>query len=157
MRPRIIKRLVDENGRVVREFFPQVRHRVMDQQAARNMTKALRQVVSKEGTAERAAVPGFSVAGKTGTAQKVVNGQYAHDEFVASFIGYFPADDPELCIYVMLDNPKGKDYAGGVVAAPVFREIAERSASYLNLTPSAQPLPASDPSILRAANKGVAP
>lgn len=139
MRPQMIKRVMDENGRVVREFFPFVRRRVVDQKAARGMTEALQQVVSKEGTAERAAVPGFVVAGKTGTAQKVVNGEYAHDQFVASFCGYFPAEEPELCIYVMLDNPKGKEYFGGKAAAPVFREIAIRTASYLNLRPSAPP------------------
>ena len=157
MRPQMIKRLVDENGNVVREFLPQVRRRVMDREAAREMTRALRQVVGKKGTAERAQVPGFAVAGKTGTAQKVVHGRYAHDQFAASFIGYFPADDPELCVYVMLDSPKGGEYTGGAVAAPVFREIAAQSASYLNLKPSRRLFPPNDAGVLPAANMGRLP
>jgi len=139
MRPQIIKRVVQENGTVVREFFPQVRRRVVDRKAAQEVNEALKQVVGKEGTASRAAVPGFEVAGKTGTAQKVVNGQYANDRFVASFSGYFPADDPELCIYVMFDHPKSREYSGGKIAAPVFHDIAVRVASYMNLKPSAEP------------------
>jgi cell division protein FtsI/penicillin-binding protein 2 len=140
MRPQIIKRVTDENDRVIREFYPFVRRKVIDLKAGEEMKEALRQVVSKAGTAERAAIPGFIAAGKTGTAQKVVNGEYANDQFVASFCGFFPLDEPELCIYVMLDNPKGKEYYGGAIAAPVFREIAIRSASYLNLKPT-NPLP----------------
>ncbi len=133
MRPMMIKRVVDQNGSVIREFFPKVRRRVVDQQAAHEITEALEMVVSKDGTAAKAAISGLRVAGKTGTAQKLVNGQYGHDEYVSSFIGYFPADAPELCIYVMFDNPKGKDRYGGAVAAPVFHNIGVRVASYMNL------------------------
>ncbi|MDD2708990.1 MAG: penicillin-binding protein 2 [Verrucomicrobiae bacterium] len=155
MRPQIIRRVVDGNGRVIREFFPQVRRRVVDPNAAHAMTDALCRVVSMTGTAQKAMVPGFSVAGKTGTAQKVVNGEYVHDQFFSSFCGYFPAEDPALCIYVMFDNPKGKEYYGGAVAAPVFREIAIRTASYLNLRPTQPIVAASDESkgLLRAAGK----
>lgn len=135
MRPQIIKRVQDSKGRVIREFFPEVRRRVVDRKAARDMTRALCLVVSKEGTAAKAAIPGFDVAGKTGTAQKIVNGQYVHDQFVASFVGYFPARDPEVLIYVMLDHPKGRDYSGGAVAAPIFHDIGVRVASYMNLKP----------------------
>ncbi len=155
MQPQIIKRVVDENGGVVREFFPKVRRRVVDQKAARQVTEALEQVVSKEGTAAKAALAGFKVAGKTGTAWKWFNGQYLPEEYISSFIGFFPADNPELCIYVMLDNPKGRDRYGGSVAAPTFREIALRAASYLNLKPSFPPAmvcPA-DPTLVPAAQE----
>jgi cell division protein FtsI/penicillin-binding protein 2 len=157
MRPMIVKRVVDQGGNVVREFFPQVRGRVVDSRAAREMTEALCKAVSTEGTAIKAAIPGFSVAGKTGTAQKFVNGQYSHKDFVSSFVGYFPSEEPEVCVYVMLDNPRGKDYAGGAVAAPVFRDIAVRLASYMNLKPTFQQpaQPRQENRILKVLNRGV--
>lgn len=159
MRPQIIKRVLDQNGKVVREFFPQVRRRVVDRRAAQQMTEALKRVVSKEGTAMKAAIPGFEVAGKTGTAQKLVNREYVHDQFVSSFIGYFPANDPEICIYAMLDNPKGKDRTGGSVAAPLFHDIGVRVASYLNLKPTMEPVApgAGDASIIPVSNRGMLP
>ncbi|MCC7518187.1 MAG: penicillin-binding protein 2 [Verrucomicrobiae bacterium] len=144
MQPLIIRRVLDEKGVAVREFFPKVRRRVMDPRAARELTEALKRVVSQEGTAAKAAIPGFQVAGKTGTAQKLVNGRYVHDRHVSSFVGFFPAEDPEICIYVMLDAPKGKVQYGGSVAAPVFREIGLRVASYLNLRPTV-PVPVGAP------------
>ena len=88
----------------------------------------------KEGTGKNAAVEGFDVAGKTGTAQKYISKtkSYSKTEFVSSFIGYAPADAPRLVILVMIDNPKGVHW-GSVVAAPVFREIAKKSLRYLNV------------------------
>lgn len=161
MQPIIVRRVLDEKGVAVREFFPKVRRRVMDHKAARELTEALKRVVSQEGTAAKAAIPGFQVAGKTGTAQKLVNGQYAHDRHVSSFAGFFPANDPEVCIYVMLDTPKGKEQYGGSVAAPVFREIGARVASYMNLRPTI-PVPAVAPlasgsSVAAAGAGGAAP
>lgn len=154
MRPLIVKRVTDPEGNVLREYFPQVRRRVVDQRAAREITEALKMVVSREGTATRAAIRGYEVAGKTGTAQKIVNGEYGHDEYVSSFSGYFPADDPELCIYVMLDNPKGKDRYGGAVAAPIFHDIGVRVASYLNIRPTSAPRgPVVDSSVIPASNR----
>jgi cell division protein FtsI/penicillin-binding protein 2 len=92
--------------------------------------------VSQKGTGPKAAIAGFQVAGKTGTAQKLVNGQYVHNQYYSSFIGFFPADKPELCIYVTLDNPQGKDKYAGLVAGPIFHDIGLRVASYLNMKPS---------------------
>jgi len=136
MRPQIVKRVQKQDGTVVREFFPQVRRRVVDQKAANDMTAALSQVVSKEGTAAKAAIPGYVIAGKTGTAHKALNGKYSKDQYISSFCGYFPANQPEVCIYVMFDCPKGKEYFGGAVAAPIFKNIGQRVASYLNLKPT---------------------
>jgi cell division protein FtsI/penicillin-binding protein 2 len=76
----------------------------------------------------------YTVAGKTGTAQKAENGHYAPGKYFSSFIGFFPADEPELCISVVMDEPKNGHY-GGQTAAPVFKDIAERAARYLNLKP----------------------
>jgi cell division protein FtsI/penicillin-binding protein 2 len=93
-----------------------------------------------KGTAEKAALENYTVGGKTGTAQKVVNGEYSHEKFYASFVGFFPADNPELCIYVSADEPlKRTGYYGGVVCAPVFKRIAERTANFLNIKPDVQP------------------
>ena len=74
----------------------------------------------------------YVVAGKTGTAQKVENGTYASGKYISSFIGFFPADNPELCIAVVMDEPK-EGYYGGKVCGPVFKDVAERCASYLNI------------------------
>ena len=87
-----------------------------------------------DGTAPGAAMKDYIVAGKTGTAQKVGKGGYLPDKYFASFIGFFPADNPQLCISVVMDEPK-EGYYGGQVCGPVFKEIAERCASYLNIPP----------------------
>jgi cell division protein FtsI/penicillin-binding protein 2 len=91
-------------------------------------------VPTKDGTAPDAAMKDYVVAGKTGTAQKAENGSYAPGKYVSSFIGFFPADNPELCISVVMDEPK-EGYYGGKICGPVFRDIAERCASYLNIPP----------------------
>jgi cell division protein FtsI (penicillin-binding protein 3) len=98
------------------------------------MTTALRKVVSPEGTAPHAAVQDFDVAGKTGTAQKIENGQYVR-KYYSSFIGYFPAANPEISILVSLDDPSQGAYYGGSVAGPVFRAVAEKIAQYLGIEP----------------------
>jgi cell division protein FtsI (penicillin-binding protein 3) len=97
------------------------------------MVQALKTVVAPDGTAANAALEHYSVAGKTGTAQKVENGAYVN-KFFSSFIGFFPADNPELCISVTMDEPKQGHY-GGKVAAPVFKQIAEAASNYLNIRP----------------------
>ena len=98
------------------------------------MVEALKTVVSPEGTAPDAALKDYVVAGKTGTAQKAGPGGYLPGKYFASFIGFFPADNPQLCISVVMDDPK-EGYYGGQVCGPIFREIAERCASYLNIPP----------------------
>ena len=77
---------------------------------------------------------GYDVAGKTGTAQKIENGQYVR-KYYSSFIGYLPASDPEISILVSLDDPEGAAYYGGSVAGPVFRAVAEKTAQYLSIPP----------------------
>ncbi|MDG2213094.1 MAG: penicillin-binding transpeptidase domain-containing protein, partial [Verrucomicrobiota bacterium] len=91
-------------------------------------------VVQLGGTATRAALEYYSVAGKTGTAQKAGRGGYIPGKYYSAFVGFFPADRPALCIYVALDEPTG-DYYGGLTAAPVFKAISERTASYLGIKP----------------------
>ncbi len=133
MRPMLVDRLEDQDGHVVAKYGPQRVRQVISTNACREMVKALKTVVTKEGTAAGAALEHYTVAGKTGTAQKVENNAYVN-KFISSFVGFFPADEPELCISVVLDEPKGTHY-GGLTAAPIFKQIAERSASYLNIRP----------------------
>ena len=134
MRPKLIDRSEDDQGRVLVKYPPYQVRRVISEDAAKTMLVALKKVATKEGTAEKAALEHYTVAGKTGTAQKAINGQYIHGKYFSSFIGFFPADEPELCISVVFDEPKN-GYYGGQTAAPVFRRIAERAAAYLKIRP----------------------
>jgi cell division protein FtsI/penicillin-binding protein 2 len=134
MRPMLVDRLEDNDHNVVARYTPQRVKQVISESAAKEMVKALKTVVSSEGTAPSAALEHYTVAGKTGTAQKAEHGVYVPGKYFSSFIGFFPADNPELCISVTMDEPKGGHY-GGETAAPVFHEIAERAANYLNIRP----------------------
>jgi cell division protein FtsI/penicillin-binding protein 2 len=142
MRPMLVDRLEDSDHRVVAKYTPQRVRQVISESIDKLMVRALKTVVSPEGTAAKAALEHYTVAGKTGTAQKAEHGVYVPGKYFSSFIGFFPADDPELCISVTIDEPKEGHY-GGDTAAPVFKEIAERAASYLNLRPedNVQPVP----------------
>ncbi len=133
MRPMLVDRLQDEDGTTVVKYQPQQVRRVITEETDRLMIEALKTVVGPDGTAPNAALDHYTVAGKTGTAQKSDGTQYL-DKFYSSFTGFFPADNPEICIYVALDDPKGVHY-GGQVAAPVFKKIAEQAATYLNIRP----------------------
>jgi cell division protein FtsI/penicillin-binding protein 2 len=134
MRPMVVQRLEDREHNVVAQYSPQRMRQVISESTSKLMVQALKTVVSLEGTAPKAALAHYTVAGKTGTAQKVENGQYV-SKYFSSFIGFFPADNPELCISVTLDEPKQAGYYGGQVAAPVFKRIAEAAANYLNIRP----------------------
>ncbi len=138
MRPSLVDRLEDPSGRVAVKFAPQVVREVLRPEAAMQMIQALRTVVGPEGTAPKAKLEFFSVAGKTGTAQKAGPGGYLPGKYFSSFIGFFPANDAELCISVVFDEPHN-GYYGGQTAAPVFARIAERAANYLGLKPDLVP------------------
>jgi len=140
MRPMLVDRLEDEDHNVKAKYSPQPIRHVISEPTARQMVQALKSVVSPDGTAAKAALEHYTVAGKTGTAQKAEHGVYAPGKYFASFIGFFPADNPELCISVMMDEPDlHKGYYGGQIAAPIFRQIAERVANYLNIRPEDKP------------------
>lgn len=141
MRPMLVDRLEDQHGHAVVKYQPQMVRQAVSAAAAREMVTALKTVVSDKGTAAKAALEYYVVAGKTGTAQKSgPNGVgYMPGQYFSSFIGFFPADNPELCISVVLDDPNN-GYYGGTTAAPFFHNIAERCASYLNLRPE-KPVP----------------
>lgn len=134
MKPLIVKSLLDPDGSPIIEYKPQQVTMCVSPRTSMLMTTALRKVVGPEGTAPKAAVANYDVAGKTGTAQKIENGQYVN-RYYSSFIGYMPAADPEISILVSLDDPTGAAYYGGSVAGPVFRAVAEKVAQYLGIPP----------------------
>ena len=137
MRPMIVDRLEDRDHVVADKYAPQRVRRVISEAAAEQMVTSLKTVVSPDGTAPKAALAHYTVAGKTGTAQKSGGPEgYLKDKFFASFIGFFPADNPKLCISVVMDEPiREQGYYGGDIAAPVFKQIAEAAANYLNIRP----------------------
>jgi cell division protein FtsI/penicillin-binding protein 2 len=140
--------LEDGDGKVVAQYQPQAVRRVASPEAIRDIVTALKTVVTRDGTAVQGHLDHYTVAGKTGTAQKVEDGHYVQ-KFFSSFIGFFPADNPELCIMVFMDDPKDGHY-GGLTAAPVFHAIAERAANYLNLKPDIETGPAPNQSLVVA-------
>ncbi|PVV10677.1 MAG: hypothetical protein B6D72_11835 [gamma proteobacterium symbiont of Ctena orbiculata] len=109
--------------------------RVMRKSTARKVVTMLEAVVTSEGTAPLAAVPGYRVAGKTGTAKKSVAGGYAEDKYLSLFVGIAPASDPRLVMAVFIDEPKGKEYYGGIVAGPVFAKVMSGALRLLNIPP----------------------
>jgi cell division protein FtsI (penicillin-binding protein 3) len=138
MTPRIVKSITTSDGKTISTMSPIVLRQVISPQTARQIGEALRGVVSDRGTAAAAAVPGFTIAGKTGTAQKVgPNGGYEKGKEVVSFCGYLPADDPQFVGFVVLDDAQTKPEQnyGGTVAGPIFSRIAEKAARYLDLEP----------------------
>jgi cell division protein FtsI/penicillin-binding protein 2 len=136
MKPLIVKTIKDDNNRIIKRYSPAPVRRVVSSNTARSITQLLKKVVER-GTGVKAAIEGYEIAGKTGTAQKVVPGckGYAPDKYVSSFIGYLPADNPEILITVIINEPKTKEYWGGKVAGPVFRKIAKRILPYLHILP----------------------
>jgi cell division protein FtsI (penicillin-binding protein 3)/stage V sporulation protein D (sporulation-specific penicillin-binding protein) len=131
--------VTDSEGATIATFPPVEVRRVVPEETAAQVRDALVDVVSKKGTALLAAVPGFKVAGKTGTAEKIIpGGSYKDGKYVVSFVGFMPAENPEFVGIVLLDEAQAKrgEHYGGQVAAPIFSRIAERTARYLNLVPS---------------------
>jgi cell division protein FtsI (penicillin-binding protein 3) len=139
MRPYVVSEVRDASGHIVAHTAPLVRRRPITPQTAQILTTILEGVVTK-GTGTRAAVQGYRIAGKTGTAQKIDpnTGAYSPTLFVGSFVGFVPVQEPRLAIVVVIDEPVGESW-GGVVAAPVFRRIAEQALPYLGIS-SGEPI-----------------
>jgi len=137
MRPYLVRRVVAPDGSVLRENRPQVVGQPVSAQTAAIVTAMLQGVVDG-GTGTQARIDGISVAGKTGTAQKVEHGRYSPRDRMSSFVGFVPADAPRFVILVVIDSPRTATY-GGIVAAPVFRQIAEYGLDRLGLRVAAGP------------------
>jgi cell division protein FtsI (penicillin-binding protein 3) len=116
---------------------PPVGERVMDAKIAQQMLHLLESVVRKGGTAELASVPGYRVAGKTGTAVKVGEHGYQQHRYVSSFVGIAPVTQPRLVVAVVINDPQGKHYYGGIVAGPIFEKIMEGTLRILDIPPDA--------------------
>lgn len=141
MLPQIVRSVHDGEGRELVGFRPQVLRRVVTEETAAQVASALTEVVSERGTAPLARIPGFRVAGKTGTAQKVdPKGGYTPGKYVLSFSGYFPAGDPKIAGIVVVDDPRtpGTSVYGGTIAAPIFARIGDAMARYLDLQPETE-------------------
>jgi len=136
MRPYLIKGIRGPYGEILRETSPRIVHRTISPATASTLTDILEKVV-EDGTGKNAAIPGYKVAGKTGTSQKLERstGGYSHHKVVASFVGFVPAHAPRLAILVTIDEPKVGSW-GGALAAPVFAEVAEEALHYLGMRPS---------------------
>ncbi len=135
MKPLIADRVEDASGKVVKEFKPVVVRKVLEPETVDTLSELLREVV-RSGTGKLAVVPGYVVAGKTGTAQKIdPSGHYSMVDHVASFVGFVPASRPALVVLVSLDSPRGPKNQGGDVAAPVFARVAEAALRYRAIAP----------------------
>ena len=137
MEPVLVRRIVDARGETVEEAAPEVRRQVVPRATARLVADMLTAVTGEDGTGAEAAIPGYLVAGKTGTAQKAseTHAGYDDDRWLASFVGFVPAEAPRLVIAVMIDEPVISHY-GGVVAGPVFRRVGELSLRHLGVPPA---------------------
>ncbi|MBI3540829.1 MAG: penicillin-binding protein [Deltaproteobacteria bacterium] len=156
LRPYLVSKVTDSQGKTILEVNKKEVGRVLKPQTARTLIDMLKEVTEEGGTATRAALPGYTVAGKTGTAQKVIDGHYSHTKFVGSFVGIVPANAPRLVVFVSIDEPKGAIY-GGVVAAPVFRKIAWASLVDLGIPPDNIPELKEDKAPLVATRRSLPP
>ena len=132
VQPRLVKELTDSDGNVVKTFSPNVVRKVISSETASEMCDIMEYVVSNGG-AGAAKISGYKIGGKTGTANKAINGKYSSDTY-SSFIGMAPIDDPKIAILVIADNPKGIKF-GSVTAAPAAKEIMENTLRYLEIEP----------------------
>ena len=129
MKPYVVKYITDNNEELIKEFEPEVLGRVVSEDTALRV-KSILQGVVENGTGKRARIKGINVGGKTGTAQKVIDGAYSHSKFYASFVGFAPAEDPRVAVVVVYDESH-PSYYGGTVAAPVFKEVVVDTLKYL--------------------------
>ncbi|WP_245677875.1 penicillin-binding protein [Chondromyces crocatus] len=137
MEPVLVSQVSDSTGLSLMKASPKVRREVVPGSVARLVSDMLVAVTEGEGTGVEAAIPGFRVAGKTATAQKIdpATGRYTDTHYVASFVGFIPAERPRVSIAVVLDEPMGGTYAGGSVAGPVFRRVGEMVLRHLGVAP----------------------
>lgn len=135
MKPYIVKEMRDANGNVVAKNEPQVVRRVISEETCKEVTRIMELVVS-DGSGRNAQVEGYRIAGKTGTAQKVADGRYIGGEYILSFIGFAPAEDPQVLLYIAVDAPQIGPQWGSQVSAPMSRRMMESILKYMNIPPS---------------------
>lgn len=131
MVPRVVSKIVDNDGKEVLEYKPEIKNRAVSKETADHILDMLEKTVI-EGTGKRAYIPGYRVGGKTGTAQKIINGKYEYNKYISSFGGIAPVDDPKLAILVIVDEPTGIFY-GGTVAGPSVQHVIENALEYMEV------------------------
>jgi cell division protein FtsI (penicillin-binding protein 3) len=135
MKPYLVQAVTDKNGTVLMNFTPQKIRQAVRPETARTVVRMMTAVTERDGTGANAALEGYTVAGKTGTAHKIgEDGTYSETKYMASFVGFTPAERPSIVVVVIIDEPQQK-YYGGIVAAPAFRKIAHETLLYLNVLP----------------------
>src|SRR5205814_8292119 len=138
--PRVVRAVYRDNRRFAVQ--PKVVRRTVSADTAATLTGIMEGVVGDpHGTAKRAQIPGYTIACKTGTAAKLVNGRYSTSDYNASFVGFIPSRSPAVAIIVVTDSPRTRPATGGAVSAPVFRRIAEATLRYLGVGPTINPTP----------------
>jgi cell division protein FtsI (penicillin-binding protein 3) len=138
IQPRVVRAFIQDGRRI--EVAHKEMRRTIEADTAATLTTIMEQVVER-GTARAAQIDGYTIAGKTGTAAKLVNGHYQKSDYNASFVGFIPSRDPVLTILVVMDSPHGNGYTGGAVSAPVFKRIAEAAVTYLGVGPNLNAAP----------------
>ncbi len=136
--PRVIRAIYQDGRRYAVQ--PKIVRRTISPDTAAAMTSIMEGVVER-GTATRAQIPGYTIAGKTGTSAKLINGHYSASDWNASFVGFLPSRDPKVAIIVVTDSPHTQGHTGGVVSAPVWRRIAEATLQYFGIGPTLNPSP----------------
>jgi membrane peptidoglycan carboxypeptidase len=139
MEPRVVGAVYRDELRY--PVHPKVVRRVIDPDTAATLTTIMEGVVER-GTARAAQIAGYSIAGKTGTAAKLVDGRYSKQEYNASFVGFAPSRNPAIAVIVVTDSPRAGTYYGGSVSAPIFKRIAEDALRYLGVPRTVDPAPA---------------
>ena len=138
MKPSVLKREIGLDGNILYENTPTPVRQVVSQNTAQTLTLLLTGVIER-GTGKKAAIENVNIAGKTGTVQKLVNGKYSSNSHTATFLGYFPSENPMILVAVVIDNPKSGEYYGGSVAAPIFQKIASRIINYTEILETPNP------------------
>jgi stage V sporulation protein D (sporulation-specific penicillin-binding protein) len=134
MEPRFVKAYTDNQGNIVEEINPKVVRQVISQETSKKMMEIVESVVS-EGSGKAAYIPGYRIGGKTGTAQKVIDGKYAQGKYICSFMGIAPTDDPQIVVLAIVDEPTGVSAFGSTTAGPIVKEIMNDSLKYLGVEP----------------------
>lgn len=135
MKPYVVQAITDHNGRLIESFGPRRIRRVISEKTAGTLSRIMQTVITEGGTGVNAALEGYSVCGKTGTAQKIdENGRYSYEKYVASFVGFAPVENPKIAVLVVVDEPEKQHY-GSIVAAPAFKAIAQKTLDYMHIAP----------------------
>ena len=134
MQPRIVKAYTDNKGNITEKVEPKVVRQVISESTADKMMTIAQSVVS-EGGGKTAYIPGYRIAGKTGTAQKVIDGVYAQGKYICSFIGIAPADDPQIVVLAIVDEPTQGSLFGSTTAGPIIKEVMNEALPYLGVEP----------------------